>query len=276
MPQKETEINRSGLGMRFPQTVIRELRRVELRVNSGVSIVFQQKAKRWLLAADEGGGSLKGIAHYVGYAGIAPDGLAFSLPVHALIPNAVHRRVAGDNLVRFEILRAGESCDLAVTHHYFESLQEGRRPVMRKTNLFVGRSGVLTPESREPIFFDRSGEIIDIPAPLLAGVQALTAAAFCFQCKHAHLIGLPAVDVAHFPKDARSRERREVAAPVFDGRFFSEAVVTVNLSRSVVEGSPTLEQRNSAATIKRPAPNKSVVRKPKVLELVEASLVGGD
>ena len=66
MPQKETEINRSGLGMRFPQTVIRELRRVELRVNSGVSIVFQQKAKRWLLAADEGGGSLKGIAHYTG------------------------------------------------------------------------------------------------------------------------------------------------------------------------------------------------------------------
>ena len=275
MPQKETEINRSGLGMRFPQTVIRELRRVELRVNSGVSIVFQQKAKRWLLAADEGGGSLKGIAHYVGYAGIAPDGLAFSLPVHALIPNAVHRRVAGDNLVRFEILRAGESCDLAVTHHYFESPQEGRRPVIRKTNLFVGRSGVLTPESREPLFFDRSGEIIDIPAPLLAGVQALTAAAFCFQCKHAHLIGLPAVDVASFPKDARSSEPQEVAV-VFDGRFSSEAVVTVNLSRSVVEGSPTLEPRNSAATIKRPAAKKSVIRTPKVLELVEASSVGGD
>ena len=262
MPQKETEINRSGLGMRFPQTVIRELRRVELRVNSGISIVFQQKAKSWLLAADEGGGSLKGIAHYVGYAGIAPDGLAFSLPVHALIPNAVHRRVAGDNLVRFEILRAGESCDLAVTHHYFESPQEGRRPVMRKTNLFVGRSGVLTPESREPLFFDRSGEMIDIPTPLLAGVQALTAAAFCFQCKHAHLIGLPAVDVASFPKDARILEPPEVAAPPFSGEFSSDI--------------PSFADKSQVVTIKRPAAKKPVIRRPKSLELVEASSVGGD
>jgi hypothetical protein len=262
MPQKETEINRSGLGMRFPQTVIRELRRVELRVNSGVSIVFQQKAKRWLLAADEGGGSLKGIAHYIGYAGVAPDGLALSLPVHALIPNAIHRRVAGASLVRFEILRAGESCDLAVTHHYFESPQEGRRPVMRKTNLFVGRSGVLTPESREPLFFDRSGEIIDIPAPLLAGVQALTAAAFCFQCKHAHLIGLPAVDLALFAKDARSSEPREVAAPVVDGRFSSEA--------------PLLGDKSPVVTIKWSGTKNPAVRKPKPLELVEVSSVGGD
>jgi hypothetical protein len=284
MPQKETEINTSGLGMRFPQTVLRELRRVELRVKSGVSIVFQQKAKRWLLAADEGGGSLKDLAHYVGYAGIAPDGLAFSLPVHALISNAVHRRVAGDNLVRFEILRAGESCDLAVTHHFFENQQEGLRPVMRRTNLFVGRSGVLTPESKQPLFFDRSGEIIDIPAPLLAGVQALTAAAFCFQCKHAHLIGLPTVDLASFPKDARSSQPREVPAPVFDGSFSSgipslgdkSPVVTINLSRSVVEGTPTSEPRNSTATIKQPAAMKSVVPKPKALELVEASSVGGD
>lgn len=193
MPEQGKEINTSGLGMRLPHSVIRELRKVELRVNSAVSIVFQQKAKRWLLAADEGGGSLKDIAHYVGYAGVTPDALAFSLPVHALIPNAVHRRVAGAHLVRFELLRAGESCDLAVTHHFFDSPQEGRRPVMRRTNLFVGRSGVLTPESKEPLFFDRSGEQIDIPKPLLAGVQALTAAAFCLHCKHAHLIGLPPV-----------------------------------------------------------------------------------
>jgi hypothetical protein len=262
MPQKENEINISGLGMRLPKTVLRELRRVELRVNTGVSIVFQQKAKRWLLAADEGGGSLKDIAHYVGYTSVAPDGLAFSLPVHALIPNAVHRRVAGDNLIRFEILRAGESCDLAVTHHFLESAQEGRRPVMRRTNLFVGRSGVLTPESREPLFFDRSGEMIDIPAMLLAGVQALTASAFCFQCKHAHLIGLPSVDLAFLAKDARSSERRDVAAPVFAGRFSS--------------GAPLLGDKSPVVTIKWSGTKNPAVRKPKPLELVGASSVGGD
>jgi hypothetical protein len=94
---------------------------------------------------------------------------------------------------------------------------------MRKTDLFVGRSGVLTPESREPLFFDRSGEMIDIPAPLLAGVQALTSAAFCLQCKHAHLIGLPTVDLASFAKEEQPNDRQEVADQV-GGR---SSVVTI-------------------------------------------------
>jgi hypothetical protein len=194
MSEKANESIASGLGMRFHQSVVQQLRKLDLRVRTSVSIVHQQKAKRWLLAADEGGGSLKDIAHYVGYIGVAPDGLDFSLPVQALIPNATHRRIAAVQLVRFEILRAGESCDLAVTHHFLQAEQEGRRPQLRRSDLFVGRSGVLTEDSKEPIFFDRSGEEIDVPSALLPGIHAVAQASFCFRCHHAHLIGLPPLE----------------------------------------------------------------------------------
>jgi hypothetical protein len=148
--------NNAGLGMRFPRSVLNKLRDLKLTVKTSVSIVYQQRAKRWLLAGDEGGGSLKQIAHYVGYVPTLNDDLKFSLPIQTLIPNATHRRVAGTSLVRFEILRYDQSCDLSVTHLYLQSEGKSRRPTVRRDNLFQQRSGVLIADSDVPTFFDRA------------------------------------------------------------------------------------------------------------------------
>jgi hypothetical protein len=195
----------AGLGMRFPQSVIRQLRDLRLTVKTSVSVVYQQRAKRWLLAGEEGGGSLKDIAHYVGYVASMDDALKFSLPIQALIPNAAHRRVAGTSLVRFEILRYGGSCDLSVSHLFLHSTGENRRPTIRRETLFQARSGVLTSETVAPIFFDPSGEEIELNPLLLEGIRTLSKASFCMHCRHAHFIPVKPVDVQSVLATLRAR-----------------------------------------------------------------------
>jgi hypothetical protein len=180
----------SGLGSRFPKNVLRELKRLNIDCHSSVSIVFQQKSKRWMIAGEEGGGSVDRLGHYVGYVGVAPEGLAVSIPIQSFIPNRTQRRVFALDLVRLEIFRYENSCNLTVTRFHLVSPGEGRRSEMKSDELFHQKNGILTPDSKQPVFFDRAGEPIDLPIELIPAIQATSKGVLSQRNKRAHLIGV--------------------------------------------------------------------------------------
>jgi hypothetical protein len=186
---------RAGLGMDLTAPARQELRRSGFRIRPAVSIVHQQKTGKWMLAGEEGGGSVKAIGHYVGYVGTSMDKTLLSLPVQALLPNVIHRRVISASLIRFEIFRYEQSCELAITHLYLDYPEEGKRPRIARRDLFRGRDGLLTSDNPVPLFFSRSGELLDFAAHFTPGITAVTRGVQCMNCKHAHLIGLPPIQV---------------------------------------------------------------------------------
>jgi len=187
--------NRGGLGMELTAPARQELIRSGFRIRPAVSIVHQPKSKRWLLSGEEGGGSVKAIGHYVGYVGTNTDASVLSLPVQALLPNVIHRRVLSSSLIRFEIFRYEQSCELAITHLYLDPAPEGQRPRIARRELFRGRDGLLTADNPVPLFFSRSGELIELPEHITPGLAAVARGAQCINCRHAHLIGLPTIRV---------------------------------------------------------------------------------
>jgi hypothetical protein len=101
----------SGLGMTMNGKVIVELRRLALGARPNLTPVFQQKHKRWMIAGEEGGGCTGEIGHYIGFAGVTPEGLTVSIPIQSLIPNSTQRQSylprddTGSTLPLWQLLR---------------------------------------------------------------------------------------------------------------------------------------------------------------------------
>jgi hypothetical protein len=204
----------SGLGSRFPKNVLRELKRVNIYCHSSVSIVFQQKSQRWMIAGEEGGGSVDRLGHYVGYLGVAPEGLAVSIPIQSFIPNRTQRRVFAQDLVRLEIYRYETSCNLTVTRFYLVSPGGGRRSELKAVELFHQRNGILTTDSKLPVFFDGAGEPIDLPRELVPAIQAVSKGVLSQRNKRAHLIGVSDVTLP----SVETKKPTEESQPVHEAQ----------------------------------------------------------
>jgi hypothetical protein len=183
----------SGLGKVYPKDVLRGLQRLNINCRTAVSVVFQQKSKRWMIAGEESGGAVGSVGHYVGYVGVAPTGLAVSIPIQSFIPNCTQRRVFAQDLVRIEILRCENSCNLTITRYCLVSPGEGRRPKLRLEELLDQKDGILTADLKQPVFFDRTGEPIDLPSELIHAIQAASKGVLSQRNKRAYLIGVPDV-----------------------------------------------------------------------------------
>lgn len=156
-----------GLGMVMHRKVVDELKRLGLSCHPYLTVVFQQKQKRWMLAGEEGGGSTADVGHYVGFTGVTPSGIAVSIPIQSLVPNSTQRRVIAQEMIRAQIFRYGNSCNLLVTYHWLNSAGDSERPTLGSHRLFYHRNGILAPGTKQPVFFDRAGEPIDTPPELV-------------------------------------------------------------------------------------------------------------
>jgi hypothetical protein len=95
----------SGLGMTMNGKVIVELRRLGLGARPNLTPVFQQKHKRWMIAGEEGGGCTGEIGHYIGFAGVTPEGLTVSIPIQSFIWNTTLRKVVSQEMIRAQLYR---------------------------------------------------------------------------------------------------------------------------------------------------------------------------
>ena len=145
----------------------------------------------WMIAGEEGGGCTGEIGHYIGFAGVTPEGLTVSIPIQSFIWNTTLRKVVSQEMIRAQLYRYGTSCDLLVTHHYLApAAKEGARPPMERRILFQGNDGILAPDTKQPVFFDHAGEAVDFPKELIPLIQAVSKGATTPKNKRAHCIPL--------------------------------------------------------------------------------------
>lgn len=195
----DPDSNAVGNGLKLSQTAIARFRDAGFNLRAGLRLRFQGKSRRWVMMGDEQGGAAGNLAHYVGFVGVGSPGLIFSLPVHSFTPNVVHRRVAAQDLVRFEISRYESSCDVFIARHYLEFPDPMKRPLMRRQVLFSARAGAVTEATEVPLFFDGAGEQIEYPKYLLPGLKVLAHAAYSRDCDKALMLVVPPIVAKDLP-----------------------------------------------------------------------------
>jgi hypothetical protein len=140
------------------------------------------------------------LAHFV-------SGNAHVLPwlqsLDSIAVNGRHAIFLAEGLVRVEMLRTVRTCELAITLHTLSHMPGRNRPEVSSAPLFRGRDGVLPldlwrDEHRAlrgkltPMFYDRAGEVVQMPQRFAEAIRKVTAAVCCVGCKHSH-VGVPPV-----------------------------------------------------------------------------------
>jgi hypothetical protein len=184
-------------GLMFPAEIREQIRKMGIRCRPQVEIVHQDRANQWKLRAEESGGAVALLGHYVGF--LAPDGnpLPWLQRVQSLMPNGTHAVVIETEMVRVEMFRYEHTYDLLITRHWLED-RKGKRSQLRSELLYLGRHGTLATElwgrdaafrgGAQPTFFTRSGER-SVPNELWTdAVLKVTEAVCCIGCKHCHLL----------------------------------------------------------------------------------------
>jgi hypothetical protein len=232
----------SGLGMTMHGKVIVELRRLALGARPNITLVHQEKHKRWMIAGEEGGGCTGEVGHYIGFAGILPLGLAVSIPIQSLIPNSTQRRVISQEMIRAQIFRYGSSCDLLVTHHYLAAgAKEDSRPSLERRVLFQGKNGILAPGTKQPVFFDHAGEAVDFPKHLVPLIQAVSKGATTPKNKRAHCIPLLPVALPAIKKP------KVKATPVIEGEPLIDTALVIAVTPAATTSGKGVKRNKSAA-----------------------------
>lgn len=180
-----------------------KLQRVGIRVEAGVSIEYQELARRYVLRGKESGGATNELGAYCSF--VANDGqaLGWTQKIDSIAVNGIHAVVIASALVRVEVFRVEHTYDLLITRHSMGSAEEpGRRPKLAGEIIFHGRLGQLPLDlwsrdkklrgSVSPIFLSRSGESITLPEGFEDSVNRVVAGACCVGCRrHTHLLVAP-------------------------------------------------------------------------------------
>jgi hypothetical protein len=192
-----------------------ELVRLGLSARPNVSLVHQKKQQRWMIAGEEGGGCVGDVGHYTGFVGLSPNGIAVSIPTQSLIPNSMQRRVISQDVIRAQLFRYSNSCNLLVTYHYME--MHGSRPTLLRRVLFQGLNGILAEKTKQPVFFDYAGESVDFPSELIPLIRAVSKGAMTEKNHRAHCITLEAVVLPPEPVIQSIKKPKAEVSPVIEG-----------------------------------------------------------
>jgi hypothetical protein len=207
----------SLLRLTLPAPAMQRLRKAGIYCSPGVTIEFQQAAKRHVLRGRESGGATKELGHYVGYCGEAGQRLPWFMRPDSLMPNGDHAIVIAPKLVSVEALRVEHTYELLIVRHELRAEKPGSRPKILSRLVFRGRQGQipldLVGKDRAvagqiaPEFFAKSGEPRQLPGQFVEAIQALVTAVNCPNCQHPHLLVEPKVLVASAPGTASRGER---------------------------------------------------------------------
>ena len=190
-------------GLALPGNVLKALQKRGIYCTPGISIEHQHLARRYVLRGVESGGAVSDMGRACAF--VAPDGapLAWLQRLDSIAVNGRHAIFLAESLVRLEMLRSGQTYELAITLHALSREPGHKRPEIASKLLFRGRDGVLSfdlwkEEHRAvrgkltPIFYNRAGEVLPLPQRFEEAIRKLTAQVCCGGCKHTH-VGVPPV-----------------------------------------------------------------------------------
>ena len=188
-------------GLALPPSVLKALQKRGIYCTPGISVEHQHLAKRYVLRAVESGGAVSDMGRACAF--VAENGapLPWLQSLNSLAVNGRHAIFLAESMVRLEMLRSVQSCELAITLHTLSHLPGRKRPEITSKLLFRGRDGILPfdpgnkerralAEKVDPIFYDRAGEVLPLPQRFEEAIRKITAAVCCVGCKHTH-VGMP-------------------------------------------------------------------------------------
>ena len=185
-------------GLTLPFRALRRLREAGIFARAGVSLEYQQLAKRYVVRGVESGGAIDNLGHYVTFCGEDGTSLAWLHPLDGIGVNGVHALVVAPVLVQVEMFRRRQTYDVSIARFAPGPRTNGRRPGLQATRIFHGAEGYLPVDlvkrQRErrgleiPTFYSRAGELLPIPSQFELVVRAVTAGANCVPCLHSHYL----------------------------------------------------------------------------------------
>ena len=184
-------------GLSLPRSVLNALHKRGIHCQPAVSLEHQHLAKRYILRGVESGGAVSDIGRACAF--IAHDGtpLPWLQRIDSIGVNGRHAIYLAENLVRLEMLRVEQTCELVVTSHTLSSLPGHTRPDIRSELIFHGRDGSLPHDlwkhdqlalrgTVAPVFYSRAGEVVQLPERFELAIRKITACVCCIGCKHSH------------------------------------------------------------------------------------------
>jgi hypothetical protein len=197
----EARQERIRRGLTLPKSTVRRLDELGIQARADVSLEHQHLAKRYMVRGLESGGAIAGTGRYVTFAGEYGEQLTYLHPIDGLCVNGPHAIIIAPILMRIDLFRAGRTCQLLISKHEPETIENGRRPFLKNGLVFRGVDGLLDVElwskdrdlagSVTPQFRSRGGEVIEIPEALRPAVRAATHGASCVGCSHSHYLRNP-------------------------------------------------------------------------------------
>jgi len=130
-------------GLSLPRSVLNALHKRGIHCQPAVSLEHQHLANRYVLRGVESGGAVIDIGRASAF--VATDGspLPWLQRIDSIGMNGRHAIYLAENLVRLEMLRVGQTCELVVTLHTLLSTPEQTRPGILSEMIFHGRDGSL-------------------------------------------------------------------------------------------------------------------------------------
>ncbi len=187
-------------GLSLPRSVLNALDKRGIYCQPAVSLEHQHLANRYVLRGVESGGAVSDIGRACAF--VAPDGspLPWLQRIDSIGVNGRHAIYLAESLVRLEMLRVGQTCELVVTLHTLFRLDDRKRPEIRSEMIFHGRDGSvprdLWKQQRAvlgnivPVFYSRAGEALKLPEAFERAIKNITACVCCIGCRHSH-VGVP-------------------------------------------------------------------------------------
>lgn len=229
----------------LPEAALQTLKAAGIRCTPEIGLEHQKTSGRYVLRGRESGGATKDIGRYVSFCADGGQQLPWFMRPDSLTVNSEHAIVIAPELVSIEMFRYQHTYELLIMRHTLEG-EKVKRPEIRSTLVFRGHQGQLPLDligsdkhlagSIAPEFFDRSGEPLQIPAPFVAAVHAVTKGVNCVDCKHAHLLVAKTAAVTS-PLPLPDRKHSFASAP-------SDGPVTLaaNTAANGVEPPPASEE----------------------------------
>lgn len=190
-------------GLALPESVLKALRKRGIYCVPLVSVEHQHLARRYVLRGVESGGAVSDMGRACAF--VARDGsqLRWLQSLQSLAVNGRHAIFLAESFVRLEMLRSLKSYELVITSHTLSPVAGNKRPEAVSKLLFRGKDGLLPFDLWKekhrvlrgkvtPMFYDRAGEVIQLPVEYEEAIRRLTAAVCCVGCKHTH-VGVPPV-----------------------------------------------------------------------------------
>lgn len=206
--QKKRDRNRSDSpltfhGLTLPEAVLKALRKRGIYCVPGVTVEHQHLGRRYVLRGVESGGAVSDMGRACAF--VAQDGsqLPWLQSLQSLAVNGRHAILLAESFIRLEMLRSLKSYELVITSHTLSPVAGNNRPKAGSRLLFRGKDGLLPFDLWKekhrvlrgkvmPMFYDRAGEVIQLPLEYEEAIRRLTVAVCCVGCKHTH-VGVPPV-----------------------------------------------------------------------------------